>query len=189
MSQLNASAIVDEITALHDAYERALIANDVEALVQFFWDSPHVVRFGVTEHLYGAEAIASYRQGHTPAFTDRRLLRRTVVTFGSEMASVMCELSLNVHGQPRHGRQSQTWVRFADMGWKIVSAHVSNALGRPADLWETYTDLASAAIGLPIAASHRSGVAQNLTRAAAIAAPLLAFNLPPETEPAPVFTA
>ncbi|WP_156148501.1 AtzH-like domain-containing protein, partial [Xanthomonas sacchari] len=25
---------------------------------------------------------------------------------------------------PRRGRQSQSWVRFAD-GWKVVSAHVS----------------------------------------------------------------
>lgn len=189
MPQLNASAVVDEITSLHDAYERALVANDVEALVQFFWNSPHVVRFGISEHLYGADAIASYRQGHTPSFTDRKLVRRTIVTFGSEMASVMCELSLTVHGQPRQSRQSQTWVKFPDLGWKIVSAHVSNALIRPPELWEAYTDLASATIGLPIAAGHRSGVAQNLTRAAAIAAPLLAFNLPPETEPAPVFTA
>lgn len=158
-------------------------------MVQFFWDSPHVVRFGISEHLYGTDAIAAYRQGHTPAFTDRKLLRRAIVTVGADVASVMCELSLTVHEQPRHSRQSQTWVRFPDVGWRIISAHVSNALGRPPELWEAYTDLASAAIGLPIAACHRSGVAQNLTRAAAIAAPLLAFNLPPELEPAPVFTA
>ncbi|HEX2855489.1 MAG TPA: AtzH-like domain-containing protein [Opitutaceae bacterium] len=188
MPQLNAPAVVEEITVLHDAYERALVANDVEALVQFFWDSPHVVRFGVSEHLYGAEAIVSYRQGHTPAYTDRKLLRRTVVTFRTDLASVMCELSLTVHGQPRHSRQSQTWVKFPALGWKIISAHVSNALGPP-ELWEAYTDVASAAIGLSIAATHRPGVVQNLTRAAAIAGPLLAFNLPPETEPAPVFTA
>ena len=27
-------------------------------------------------------------------------------------------------GDPRVGRQSQTWVRFAD-GWRVVAAHVS----------------------------------------------------------------
>jgi Protein of unknown function (DUF3225)/Protein of unknown function (DUF4089) len=189
MSDLNAPAVVAEIEALHDAYERALATNDVDALVGFFWDSPHVVRFGVSEHLYGADAISAYRQGHTPNYTDRKLLRRTIVTLGTNVASVMCELSLVVLTQPRHSRQSQTWARFPDAGWKIVAAHVSNALRPPPELWETYTDRVSAAIGLPIAAPHRSGVIQNLARSATIAAPLLAFALPAEIESAPVFTA
>ena len=30
-----------------------------------------------------------------------------------------------VRGQDAIGRQSQTWVRFPGLGWKVVSAHVS----------------------------------------------------------------
>jgi len=29
------------------------------------------------------------------------------------------------------GRQSQTWVRFPDLGWKVVSAHVSTMSAPP----------------------------------------------------------
>jgi hypothetical protein len=34
-------------------------------------------------------------------------------------------LEFKVRGQDVIGRQSQTWVRFHDLGWKVVSAHVS----------------------------------------------------------------
>lgn len=189
MPELNAPTVVAEIGALHDAYERALRANDVEALGRFFWDAPQVVRFGVSEHLYGADAIAAYRQNYTPVFSERKLLRRSILTLGPDVASVMCELSQLVNGELRHSRQSQVWSRFPNTGWKIVAAHVSNALGAPPDLWAAYTDRVATAIGLPLAPAHRPGVVQNLARTAAIAAPLLAFSLPAEIEPAPVFTA
>lgn len=193
MPEINAPAIVAEIAALHDAYERALAANDIAALNAFFWDSPHTVRYGVGEHLYGAEAVAAYRQGNIPAFTERRLLRRAILALGADTASVMCEIVQNIQGQPRHSRQSQVWARFPALGWKIVSAHVSHAPAAPgtpaasAD-WAAYVDHAAAALGLPIAAAHRPGVVQGIQRTAALAAPLLAFQLPAGVEPAPVFT-
>ena len=56
MPEVNAPDVVAELGVLHDAYERALAANDVPALTAFFWDSPHTVRYGVGEHLYGAGA-------------------------------------------------------------------------------------------------------------------------------------
>ena len=191
MADINAPAVVAEITALHDAYERALAANDVPALNAFFWDSPYVVRFGVAEHLYGAEAVALYRHGSSPEFTERTLLRRTVLTFGTETASVMCELKQSIHQRTRHTRQSQHWVRFPRVGWKIVSAHVSHALNPPGlnPAWDDYVDHTAAAIGLPIERSFRSGVVQQLQRTAALVSPLLAFPLPADVEAAPVFTA
>lgn len=186
---LNAPATVAEITALHDAYERALVANDVAALNRAFWDSPHVVRYGVNEQLYGAAEMAAYRSGLSPALTERRLLRRTITTFGADAASVMCELSQIVAGQQRHSRQSQTWIRFPVVGWKIVAAHVSHALTRisDADAWGGYVDRAAAAMRLPLDPAHRAGVVQNMHRAALVAAPLLAFPLP-AAEAAPVFS-
>ena len=190
MIDLNPPAVVAEIAALHDAYERALAANNVPALNNFFWDSPHIVRYGVNEHLYGAAAVAAYRQSHTPAVTDRVLLRRTILALGADFVSVMCEFSQKFSGQPRHSRQSQVWARLPALGWKIVSAHVSNALVAPpaAGNWDAYADQSAAALALPLDPAHRPGVIQNLSRSAAIAAPLLAFPVPAETEIAPVFT-
>lgn len=189
MPIINDPAVSAEIAALHDAYERALAANDLAALREFFWSSPHVVRFGVAEHLYGSDAIEEYRQNYNPVLTDRKLLRRTIVTLGVETASVMCEISQVVFGQPRHCRQSQVWVRFPEIGWKIIAAHVSNAINRSPANWESYTDQAAAAVGLSIDASYRASVAGHLSRAEVIAGPLLNFPLPAPTEPAGVFSA
>lgn len=177
-----------EIAALHDAYERALVANDVSFLTKCFWDSPETVRFGVSEHLYGADAIAAYRSNSPPALLDRRILRRTISIFGTETASVMCEISQTVMGQPRHSRQSQLWIRFPAVGWKIVAAHVSHAQPSGASPWNGYVDRAAAAINLPIDPAHRPGVVQNLERAATLASLLLEFELPSDSEIAPVFT-
>ena len=189
MPIINDPAVSAEIAALHDAYEHALSANDLEALREFFWSSPQVVRFGVAEHLYGPAAIEEYRQNHAPVFTHRKLLRRTIVALGVETASVMCEISQVVFGVQRHCRQSQVWVRFPEIGWKIIAAHVSNALVRSPANWEAYTDQASAAVGLSVDAAYRAGVAGNLARAAIIAGPLLDFPLPVAAEPAAIFSA
>jgi hypothetical protein len=190
MPEINAPTIVSELNELHDSYERALADNDVPALTAFFWDSPHTVRYGANEHLYGADAVASYRQASAPVFTERKLLRRAILVIGEDTASIMCELSQKILGQLRHSRQSQVWVRFPGLGWKIVSAHVSNALTAPAGAtaWDTYVDQSAAALGLRIDGAHRPGVIQSLQRTATIASPLLAFPIPGEIELAPVFT-
>lgn len=187
---LNDPALVEHLAHLHDAYEQALTANDVEALDAFFWDSPHVVRFGVTEQLYGADAVRAYRQSHTPVFTGRRIVRREITTFGPAHATVMSEMEVIVNGVPRRNRQSQTWVQLPVLGWRIVTAHVSIPLSPPAadSSWGAYADALARAMGLPLAGPHRSGVVINLERTAAIAAPLLAFSLPDAAEPAPVFS-
>ncbi|MEO6003857.1 MAG: AtzH-like domain-containing protein [Opitutus sp.] len=187
MHPLNDPAILAEIATLHDAYEHALVTNDVAALNRSFWNSPHVVRYGVNEQLYGAEAIAAYRSDSPPVLLDRRILRRAITAFGQDMASVMCELSQTVFGQPRHSRQSQLWARFPEVGWKIVAAHVSHAPAKPADDWSGYVDRTAAALGVPVSTAHRRGVVENLQRAATLAAPLLELNLPAEDGIAPVF--
>ena len=57
---------------------------------------------------------------------------------------------------------------------------------RPVDA-ETYVDAAAALIGLPLDPAHRPGVILNIERIAQMAALIMAFPLPEETEPAPVF--
>jgi hypothetical protein len=52
---------------------------------------------------------------------------------------------------------------------------------------ESYVDAAAVLIGLPLDPSHRPGVILNIERIAEMAALVMAFPLPEETEPAPVF--
>jgi hypothetical protein len=53
---------------------------------------------------------------------------------------------------------------------------------------EAYVDAAAKLIGLPIDPAHRPGVVMNLERIAQMAALVMAFELPEETEPASVYT-
>jgi Protein of unknown function (DUF3225) len=113
---------VHELTCAFEDYERALQANDIEALNALFWDSPHTLRYGVKELLYGHAEIARFRRGRGPV-DQRRVLRNTrITTFGRDFGVANTEYIPS--GSERVGRQSQTWVR-TDAGWKIVSAHVS----------------------------------------------------------------
>ena len=105
-----------------DAYEVALMTNDVEALDAFFWRSPHTVRYGVAENLYGFDEIAAFRIGRSGGSPARERVRTEIVTLGPDVAVANVEFVRTDTG--RNGRQSQTWLRTAD-GWKVVSAHVS----------------------------------------------------------------
>ncbi len=183
---LNDPALVAELTTLHDAYESALLNNDTDTLARLFWDSPHTIRYGVNEHLYGATAIAAYRQTSPLTVTAREILRRTITVFGETTASIMCEIRQSSAGQSRTSRQSQLWIKFPGLGWRITSAHVSNPTAT--DPWFNYAEQTARALGLPLAPEHLPGVAQHLARTAQLAAPLLAHALPETTERAAIFT-
>ena len=73
---------VDEVRACFEAYEPALLANDVDAMDDWFWDDPAVVRFGIAECQYGPEEIAAWRRTTAPVPADRRHVRTTVVAHG-----------------------------------------------------------------------------------------------------------
>ena len=60
------------------------------------------------------------RRGRAPK---EKRIRLEILTLGRDLATV--NLEFKVRGQDVIGRQSQTWVRFPDLGWKVVSAHVS----------------------------------------------------------------
>lgn len=60
--RLNDPDIVAQVTRCADAYEEALARNDLSALDALFWNGPEVVRYGVGENLYGAQAIAAFRR-------------------------------------------------------------------------------------------------------------------------------
>ncbi|OUI86389.1 oxalurate catabolism protein HpxZ [Acetobacter tropicalis] len=115
-------ALEAEITALSDAYERALAENDVVALDQFFFDGPETVRYGVGENLYGTEEIAAFRRARKGGSPPRTMLRRVVTVLGEDAAVVSLEFQRT--GSSKIGRQMQTWFR-SPQGWKIIAAHVS----------------------------------------------------------------
>ena len=119
---VNDPAVVAEVRAAADAYETALMENEVAALDGSFWDSPHTVRYGVAENLYGFEAIAAFRVGRAGGSPTRDRLRVEITAFGAHLAVVNTEFRR--HGAAQIGRQSQTWIRTA-AGWKVCAAHVS----------------------------------------------------------------
>ena len=121
---MNDPQIVAELEALYPKYEAALMANDAETLTRMFWASPHAMRFGITENLYGIEEIEAFRKGRSPVNLARIVRRLDIVTFGRDFGSITLEFERTVNGKIISGRQSQVWVRFAE-GWRIVSAHVS----------------------------------------------------------------
>ena len=118
---IDASAPLAEVTVAFHAYERALMADDIAALDALFHAAPTTVRYGVGEVLYGIEAIRAFRKGRGGS-PQRRLGRVEITTYGDSFATTNAEFYRE--GSERRGRQSQSWVRFAD-GWKVVSAHVS----------------------------------------------------------------
>lgn len=118
---INDPTVVEEVTAQLERYERALMTDDLAEMDALFHDASTTVRYGVGEVLYGMEEIREFRKGRGGS-PQRRLGRIAIASFGNDMATANVEFFRD--GSDRRGRQSQTWVRFAD-GWKIVSAHVS----------------------------------------------------------------
>ncbi len=121
---INNAATVAELQELYPRYEQALVTNDVEMLTAMFWASPSVMRFGVTENLYGIEELEAFRKARPATNLARKVLRLDVVTFGHDFGSVTLEFEREANGKITRGRQSQTWVRLPE-GWRIVAAHVS----------------------------------------------------------------
>jgi hypothetical protein len=124
MAIVNDPGIVAEVTDLYLQYEEALSNNNLEVMDNLFWDAPEVVRFGVTENLYGSDEIRNFRASRPNPKIEREISNLQVVTFGKDTATVTLEFRRIINGVERFGRQSQTWYRFTE-GWKVVSAHVS----------------------------------------------------------------
>lgn len=120
---VNDPEILAEMEAVFAEYERALVENDVETLDRLFWDSPHTIRYGGGENLYGNAEIRAFRGARSPAGLARRLARTQITTFGRDTA-IAATLFHRDSAPGKVGRQMQTWRRFPD-GWKVVAAHVS----------------------------------------------------------------
>ena len=122
MKNINVPEVVAEVQAAFDRYEQALVTNDVQVLDELFWRSPHTIRYGATENLYGYDEIQAFRAARPSQGLARTLTRTVITTYGHDAATANTEFWRE--GSDRVGRQSQTWLRTDD-GWRVVSAHVS----------------------------------------------------------------
>jgi len=120
--QTNIPEIVAEARAEFERYERALNANDVDALDSCFWKDPRVIRYSLTDNAYGFEAIHASRLARPGTDILRDLTKTVITTFDRDLATANTEFQRLESG--RLGRQTQTWVRMPE-GWRVVSAHVS----------------------------------------------------------------
>jgi len=120
----NIPEVVAEVRELFERYERALVDKDVEGLDRAFWNSPYTIRYAFDEHGYGFDEIHAHRVRQAPGPGTKEYRRRLeILTLGHDIATV--NLEFKVRGRDLIGRQSQTWVRFPELGWKVISAHVS----------------------------------------------------------------
>lgn len=120
---INLPDVKAEVEAAFARYETALVSNDVDTLQAMFWDSPHTIRYGIGENLYGHHEIGAFRAARSPAGLARTISRTVITTYGRDSATA----STLFHRETvpgKVGRQMQTWVRMP-AGWRIVAAHVS----------------------------------------------------------------
>jgi hypothetical protein len=129
---VNLPDVVEEVRALFERYEQAILDKDVDTLDATFWNNPHTIRYALHETGYGFDAIHAHRVARPPGVSIKeRRIRLEILTLGHDIATVNFEFK--VTGRDLVGRQSQTWIRFPGVGWKVVNAHVSTVNQQP--LW------------------------------------------------------
>ena len=119
---INLPEVHAELSAVFARYEDALVNNHIELLDALFWPSAHTVRYGIAENLHGIAAIRAFRAARPAVGLARTLGPTVITTYGRDFATAMTEGRRA--GNPKLGRQSQTWVRMPQ-GWQVVAAHVS----------------------------------------------------------------
>jgi hypothetical protein len=120
--QIDDPAVIAEARAVFDRYEAAIAANDGATLDASFWPDPRTVRFGVTEILYGIEAIRAFRAS-VAKYAPRVQRKIHITSFGRDFACTHLEYQRVDSGLI--GRETKIMVRLPELGWRVVSAHVS----------------------------------------------------------------
>jgi hypothetical protein len=121
--EIDLPEVVAEVRACFDAYEKALVNNDVAALNEMFRDDPRTIRYGAGENLYGYAEILAFRVARSPVGLGRTISKTVITTYGREFATA-ATLYERPSAAGKIGRQMQTWVKFPE-GWRVVAAHVS----------------------------------------------------------------
>ncbi len=180
MRNLNDPRDIEEVKEAFDAYENALLSNDVLQLESFFWNSAWATRFGAGEQLYGYQAIVEFRRNRKLNFSYRTPVKLIISTFSDGCASVMYEYESDIDGVATRGRQSQTWARIQGE-WKIMSAHISYLST------EDSIDAALALLDLKPKPEWRKNIAANFATTNAMANRLMRFPIPETLESDSVF--
>lgn len=120
---MSADQIPDGLLDALDAYEAALMANDLDALDDAFVRDPATMRGDDRGLLVGHDAVSAFR-GIRGGVADRRLTRVEVRPLTDDRALVVSVSAFSAGGT---GLQTQLWRR-TDGTWRIEAAHVS---GRP----------------------------------------------------------
>lgn len=118
--EINRPDVLAEVGAAFEAYEQALVDNDVDRILSFFDED--AVRFGLADQQVGLKEQAEWRSAQPALPPGRRLTDTIIQGYGRSVAVVTTQFGYP--GGDKLGRQSQTWVRMPD-GWRIVTAHVS----------------------------------------------------------------
>ena len=128
-----------------DAYELALMANDLEALDAFFAGGDATMRGDADGLLVGHERISRFRQGRGGA-PQREIESVDVRAIDDDHALVVSVLAPLAGGR---GQQTQLWRRAAS-DWVIDAAHVSGpARAIDPSVWRV--------VGTPLVAGHPGG--------------------------------
>lgn len=120
----NDPAVVAQVRAAFDAYEKALLENDLDAIDAWFHDGEDVVRLAFGRVELGAAAVAVARRSVASQTEPRTAELVEVRAWSADVAGVYAVFRLDGSGRRVH--QSQTWVR-SDGRWRVAAAHVSTA--------------------------------------------------------------
>lgn len=108
------------LRAAMDAYDAALLRNDVDELDRWFLDGPDTLRADAQGVLVGHDQISAFRRA-SPGVNGRRVEQMYVVPLSPDVAVAVAQ-TRRADGTP--GLQTQAWVRTSD-GWRVAVAHVS----------------------------------------------------------------
>ena len=120
----NIPEVVAEVRELFERYEQALETKDVDGARCDLLEQPAHHPLRAPRERLRLRSIHKHRVARPPGpgIKERRI-RLEILTLGRDLATV--NLEFKVRGHDLVGRQSQTWVRFPEHGWKVVAAHVS----------------------------------------------------------------
>jgi ketosteroid isomerase-like protein len=118
--EIDRPEVIAEVAAAFEAYEEALVANDVDGVIGFF--AGDAIRFGLGDQQSGLTEQERWRRAQPPLPPGRRLKDTIIRGYGRDVAVVTT--LFGYPGRDVLGRQSQTWARLPE-GWRIVHAHVS----------------------------------------------------------------
>src|SRR3546814_13867144 len=93
------------MTAALKGHERAVTSKEVAVLDALFCNSPHTIRYGVGENLYGYDQIRAFRAGRSPAGLEREIFNTAITTYGRDFATANTEFKRA--RSAKTGRQSQ----------------------------------------------------------------------------------